>query len=319
MHRTRRSWASPKVTEPSRDKVGLPQLALKVDVDTFVGMRDGVPALIETFRRRGISAAFFISCGPDHSGRAIRRVFRKGFLTKMMRTNAPAMYGWRTLLYGTLLPGPEIARSFPELIRALANEHEVGVHGYDHVYWQDRLHDLDPGEVDDEVSRGVSVLGEILGRRPTAFAAPGWQCTEASLMAIDRAGLAYHSDTRGRSPYLPVGSSGAFATPEIPTTWPTLDEVYGHRSTDSGSLVRFYCDQIELGLNVHTIHAEVEGMRHLRVFGEILDALDGRVEFVRLGQVASALRGDELPRCTVAERSIEGRSGTVATQDALEQ
>ncbi len=306
------------MTDPC-SKAELAQLALKVDVDTFVGMRDGVPSLIETFRRRGISATFFISCGPDHSGRAIRRIFRKGFLTKMMRTNAPAMYGWKTLLYGTLLPGPEIARSFPELIRELDNEHEVGVHGYDHVYWQDRLHDLDQVEVDDEVSRGVRVLDEILGRRPTAFAAPGWQCTEASLTAIDRQRLAYHSDTRGRSPYLPLGSGGAFATPEIPTTWPTLDEVYGHYSTDAESLVHFYRDQIEPGLNVHTIHAEVEGMTHLHLFGEILDVLHGRVEFVRLGQVARALRVDELPRCNVVDRSIEGRSGTVATQAAVEQ
>ena len=70
----------------------LPQLALKVDVDTYVGMRDGVPALQRALDRRGIPASVYVSCGPDHSGRALRRVFKPGFLAKMLRTNAPGMY-----------------------------------------------------------------------------------------------------------------------------------------------------------------------------------------------------------------------------------
>ena len=120
-----------------------PRLALKVDVDTYVGMRDGVPALQAALDARGIPASVYVSCGPDHSGRALRRIFKPGFLAKMLRTNAPGMYGWRTLLYGTLLRGPQIARSFPEHLRALAAAgHEIGVHGYDHVYWHDRLNGL---------------------------------------------------------------------------------------------------------------------------------------------------------------------------------
>ena len=31
-------------------------IALKVDVDTFIGTRDGVPALLETFEQYGIQA-----------------------------------------------------------------------------------------------------------------------------------------------------------------------------------------------------------------------------------------------------------------------
>ncbi len=74
----------------------LPQLVLKVDVDTYVGMRDGVPALQRALDARGLLASVYVSCGPDHSGRALRRVFKPGFLAKMLRTNAPGMYGWRT-------------------------------------------------------------------------------------------------------------------------------------------------------------------------------------------------------------------------------
>ena len=62
------------------------RLALKVDVDTLRGTREGVPALVEIFRKHGVGATFLFSVGPDHTGRAIKRVFRPGFVGKVRRT-----------------------------------------------------------------------------------------------------------------------------------------------------------------------------------------------------------------------------------------
>ena len=86
--------------------MGEKTLAVKVDVDTLKGYLEGVPRLLDIFGRRDLRVSFFFSFGPDNSGRAIRRVFRKGFIGKMLRTNAPGTYGMATLLYGTLLPAP---------------------------------------------------------------------------------------------------------------------------------------------------------------------------------------------------------------------
>lgn len=294
-----------------------PQLALKVDVDTYVGLRDGVPALQRALDARGIAASVYVACGPDHSGRALRRLLKPGFLAKMLRTNAPGMYGWRTLLYGTLLPGPPIAASFPQYLQALAAAgHEVGVHGYDHVYWHDRLDHLDAAATAAELRRGLEVFARLTGRPATAFAAPGWQCTAHSLAAIEAAGLRYHSCTRGVAPYRPRAGGRVFATPELPTTWPTLDEVYGRVGRDAAALDAFYLAQIRPGLNVHTVHAEVEGMALRPLFESLLDALRGRVEFVRLIDVAARLDPQALPVCAIAHRTVAGRAGTVAVQEA---
>jgi undecaprenyl phosphate-alpha-L-ara4FN deformylase len=292
------------------------RLALKIDVDTHVGLERGVPALTSLFERMRVPASFFISCGPDHSGRAIRRVFRPGFLAKMRRTKAVGMYGWRTILYGTLLPGPQIARAFPDLLRALETAgHEVGVHGYDHVYWQDRLARLPLAAVRAEFRRGCEVYTAVMGHSPRSFAAPGWQCTAASLACEDEAGLLYHSDTRGVTPYRARVDARVFPTPEIPTTWPTLDETYGEVADTAAELIRYYVGRVREGLNVHTIHAEVEGMAHLDLFADLLRALCAEVEFVRLDEEAARL-GDaaQLPVHEVAPRPIAGRHGTVATQ-----
>jgi hypothetical protein len=41
------------------------QLAIKVDVDTRIGLREGVPRLLELLRRYGVKASFFVSFGAD--------------------------------------------------------------------------------------------------------------------------------------------------------------------------------------------------------------------------------------------------------------
>ena len=67
--------------------------------------------LLEIFAARRIRASFFFSFGPDRSGRAVARVFTKpGFLSKMIRSRAASLYGFPTVIYGTLLPAPMIGK-----------------------------------------------------------------------------------------------------------------------------------------------------------------------------------------------------------------
>src|SRR5262249_3899532 len=96
------------------------EVAIKIDVETHQGVAEGVPRLQQMLEREGVTASFYIAMGPDNSGRAMVRVFRnRGFLKKMFRTNAVAMYGLRTILSGTLLPARPIALAFPNLLRGL--------------------------------------------------------------------------------------------------------------------------------------------------------------------------------------------------------
>ena len=74
-----------------------PRVVLKVDVDTYSGTLDGVPRLLELFTRHGVRATFFFSLGPDNTGKAVKRVFRKGFVKKVLRASPGASYGIRTM------------------------------------------------------------------------------------------------------------------------------------------------------------------------------------------------------------------------------
>ena len=101
------------------------KLALKIDVDTYHGTLDGVPQLLRLLERHKTRATFLFSLGPDHTGRAIRRVFRRGFFGKVRRTSVIKHYGVKTLLYGTVLPGPDIGRRGADVMRATRDAGKV--------------------------------------------------------------------------------------------------------------------------------------------------------------------------------------------------
>jgi peptidoglycan/xylan/chitin deacetylase (PgdA/CDA1 family) len=295
------------------------EVALKIDVDTHQGLAEGVPRLHRMLEREGVTASFYIAMGPDNSGRALGRVFRnRGFLKKMFRTRAVSMYGLRTILSGTLLPARPIALAFPNHLRELKSAgFEVGVHGYDHVRWQDQIDSLGERGIRAQLSDAFEIYRAIMGEAARAFAAPGWRTNAIALRALDEMGLDYLSDTRGRTPFRCIVEGRVLTIPEIPTTLPTLDEVMGRPDLpDNTALLRFYLDQFKPeGLNVHTVHAETEGMGQLENFTALVRALKDRgAIFVRLDAIAARLNRTELPSSEVVRIETPGRSGWVAGQ-----
>jgi undecaprenyl phosphate-alpha-L-ara4FN deformylase len=284
-------------------------VALRVDVDTRRGLTEGVPRLLELFRRLDVAASFFVTMGPDRSGLAIRRAWRPSFVMKMFRTNPLRLYGVRTLLSGTLLPAQPVGAGAPELLRQIAAAgHEVAPHGWDHVSWQDRLERWTPGAVRADLTTAARAFEAIFGAGPTASAAPGWRMTDRALTVQEELGLRYASDVRGRVPFRPRVDGGALKTVQIPTTLPTMDELLGRVRDVERALTEALGD----GLNVFTLHAEVEGGPLVDRFGAWLETLRraGR-RIVRVCDVAEVAL-TRAPEARVMRGRVAGRSGWVA-------
>ena len=180
-------------------------IALKVDVDTFRGTREGVPALMRLLERFDAPASFLFSLGPDHTGRALRRVFRPGFFGKVARTSVVEHYGIRTLLYGTLLPGPDIGRREADTLRSVARAgFETGVHTWDHVRWQDGVTSASADWTRAELRRATERYAEVFGHAPTVHGAAGWQMNDMAYGIEAELGYTVASDTRGHSPFMPI-------------------------------------------------------------------------------------------------------------------
>ncbi|WP_196593870.1 4-deoxy-4-formamido-L-arabinose-phosphoundecaprenol deformylase [Pectinatus sottacetonis] len=289
------------------------KIAIKIDVDTKRGYEQGVPNMLNIFQKYNIHASFFFSMGPDNSGKAIRRIFRKGFLSKMLRTKAPATYGLKTMLYGTLLPAPYIVEPNPApLLRALEDGHDCGIHCWDHVYWQDKLPHLSEDKIRQHLTMACSLFEKTAHQKPHFCGAPGWQVTPASLKVQQEFGFDFCSDVRGYYPFYPVMNGQDFSPIQIPGTLLTMDEVLGIMGVTDENIVDYWLKNCDKLWNVFTIHAEMEGLSKLSILEEfIVKAKQQNFEFVLLKE------GKKVPnikKCRVYTGTLPGRAGTVARQ-----
>ncbi len=297
------------------------RLALKVDVDTDRGTREGVPNLVADLQAVGAPAAFLFSLGPDQTGRAITRVLRPGFFQKVSRTSVVQIYGVRTLLNGTLLPAPHIGRRNAGVMRAVRDAgFEVGIHCFNHYRWQDYVQTMPLAGVRAEFEAARAEFLRIFGTAAQTAGAPGWQSNARSRAVYDEAGLLYASDTRGGAPFFPRVDGQVFKTLEIPSTLPTFDELMGRPEYPDEKIVDHYLGLLSAEhVNVFTLHAEIEGMGRRKLFQELLARCRAAgVEFVRMDDYAATLLKDRasIPTRDQVLGEIDGRSGVVAVQRA---
>jgi peptidoglycan/xylan/chitin deacetylase (PgdA/CDA1 family) len=297
----------------------LTTIALKIDVDTFRGTREGVPRLAHVLTQVGAGATFLFSVGPDHTGRAIKRVFRPGFMGKVKRTSVLEHYGLKTLMYGVLLPGPHIGRRCRSFMHDIAKAgFEVGVHTYDHIKWQDGVARANEPWTRRELTLALDEFVRIFGRQPSAHGAAGWQ-VNAYVPALERElGFRYASDTRGVCPFIPLIEGAEVAIPQLPTTLPTLDELIGRPDLEGvdpvDHLLALTAEEAQRD-HVFTLHAELEGGAYLQSFERLLRTWRARgVNLTDLATYAGTLDINKLPRCGIVAGSVPGRSGELALQ-----
>ncbi len=295
------------------------KLAVKVDVDTYRGTREGVPNLCKIFKKHGVPATVLFSMGPDNTGKALRRIFRKGFLKKCLRSNVAGNYGLKTLLYGTLLKAPKIGKLCVGQMKSARDDgFECGIHCWDHFKWQDYHFEMRPTEVEAEFTKARAEFEKIFGFEPKCCGAPGWQISPDALEAEDNADLLYASDTRGGLPFFPTMGGRIFKTLQIPSTLPTLDEVLG--ITPIEKVADMYISEMQkTEYSVITAHAELEGMAYLDWFDDFLSRVKSEgAEFFPLADYAEKIRNTPALHRTaeIVMSPFTGRSGTLAVQRA---
>ncbi|MFH2044238.1 MAG: polysaccharide deacetylase family protein [Pseudomonadota bacterium] len=242
-------------------------LGIKIDVDTYQGMKKGVPRILDILNRFNIRATFYLSIGPDASGRAALQLIKNPlFFKKMIKSNAAGLYGFKTALYGTLLPSPMIALSFPEIVKQIiSNGHEVQFHAWDHRRWQDELYLKSIEWINEWFEKGVNSFKKLTGYMPTSFGAPAWLIDDRVMEIIGKYKFDYLSCTRAKEPFV----HEKISIVEIPSDLPCIEEI-GIDSAISQitSLLK------NGGIHVLPVHAEVEGGIRSNYFIQLLEQIE---------------------------------------------
>ena len=303
------------------------KIALKVDVDTLRGTKEGVPNLARALERFGLKATFLFSLGPDHTGWALKRVFKPGFLKKVSRTSVVEHYGIKTLLYGVLLPGPDIGKQAAAEMRAIdAAGHETGIHTWDHVAWQDAVRNRDAQWTKAQMQKSWDRFVEIFGHPPVTYGAAGWQMNETAFEQLDQWGIKYSSDGRAKPNLMPYRfdlPSGKAKHVQYPTTLPTFDELIGIDGANEFDAVKKLLEITQSNPNdqVFTLHAELEGQKLLPAFEQLLAGwLNQGHDLVTMGELHQSWEAtkqlDKIAVQPVTWGEIPNRSGELILQAA---
>jgi undecaprenyl phosphate-alpha-L-ara4FN deformylase len=307
-----------------------PLLTLKIDVDTYRGTREGVGNLVRMLSQHGAQATFLFSMGPDHTGWALRRAFRPGFFSKVSRTSVVEHYGLKTLMYGTLLPGPDIGKECADEMRAVRDAgFECGIHTWDHVLWQDNVRSHDATWTTRMMRKANQRFTQVFGTKPQTHGAAGWQMNLHAFAEHEAAGYAYASDGRAQ-----LQPSGALADPhagphrllgmhciQMPTTLPTLDELLGCEIDGkfiTNTNIAAHILSLTEGAtrdHVYTLHAELEGQKLAPIFDQLLTGW--KAQGYRLASMADyyqKVKDQPLPDLPVTWGELPGRSGELIVQ-----
>jgi len=294
------------------------KLALKIDVRTWRGCREGVPWLMDALATFGAGATFLFTLGPDHSGRALPGLLRPGTLSRLRRQPLFSQYGFRTFFYGTLLPSPDIGTECADVMRSARDAgFEAGIHAHDRVAWQRRAAGASAEWTLKQMQLASTRFEEIFGEPARVHGAAGWQMNRHAYRLTQRLGFSYCSDTRGRGPFIPVYKAEIVACPQLPTTLPTLDELLGTGDVTIDNLAErtlaLTREPPPLG-HVYTLRAEL-GERLAPVLERLLEGWRGQgYEVVSLKDYMESLVFNDLPRHEIAAGEVPGRTGALALQ-----
>lgn len=312
-----------------------PLLTLKIDVDTYRGTREGVPNLVRLLRKHEANATFLFSLGPDHTGWALRRALRPGFFQKVSRTSVVEHYGVKTLMYGVLLPGPDIGKECAaEMCSVRDAGFECGIHTWDHVLWQDNVRKRDATWTQHQMKQSFDRFMHIFGAAPQTHGAAGWQMNGHAFEQLDAFGFRYASDERAT-----LNENGSLADPhcgphrlringktlsciQLPTTLPTLDEMLGRTINGKEVSLSNIADTI-LQLttmqrdHVFTLHAELEGQKLAPIFEQLLTGWKKQgYRLTSMEEHYQHVKDLALPAYPMQWGQLPGRSGELVVAEA---
>jgi undecaprenyl phosphate-alpha-L-ara4FN deformylase len=293
------------------------KLGLRIEVSTLRALVIGVPRLVEMLKEHQAGATFLFALGAEHTGRFATRLLSHRIEGRVRPLQSIRRYGLRAMLSGTLLRGTRFAGKHAGAMRLAQQEgFETGVLAADHAAWRKQGALKNAAWTGQQMASARSDFDAVFGQPPRVHGAAGWQVNLDSLRLTQRLGYEYASDTRGKSPFLPVWRAEIVACPQLPVTLPTLEELNAQMPLDAAAerLLELTREPPPNG-HLYAARADLEGAAFATQFDTLLSRWRGQgYELLSLKDYAESLADRDLPRHEIEFGELAPGFGTVAMQ-----
>jgi len=200
--------------------------ALRIDIDTLKGLKEGVPRILDILSRYEMKASFFCVMGWEGDLYSVikHRIFRQrmeiptsSYVKRLGSIDniddKSSIKGYLELLRCMLLP-KKFTSEIDILQRIRDEGHDLGVHGYIHVRWNS----LTREGMGNEFNKMISSYKNLFHEKPKGFASPFFLSNRNVIELTEKNGFEYASFLGGDSPFHPRINEQICSHVQIPVT-----------------------------------------------------------------------------------------------------
>lgn len=249
---------------------------LRVDVDFNIGLKGGVPFLLDLFSKKDIQATFFVVMGPDTLYRHQWRIKSKIYRKRLRSFNILKLVRYFGLAYfQSLFLRPYVGPDHPEILeKIIQHGHDLGIHGFNHAEWAERCYDFDRLETERHMQLAVDQFQKLFPGKKWIWGAPNWKANMFMLEYLEKYFIPYSSDLRGCFPFYPRSGGKKNAVVQFPINLPCLHELV-QLGIAKDKIPDIFQKVLADRYNLWCIHDYYEGILGKKLFFNVVDRLQG--------------------------------------------
>lgn len=189
---------------------------LRVDLESFKGIKEGVPKLLDLLKKYNLKASFYLTMGGESN---IFGILKYGRKLKSSGERKIRIWSLKEKLRMVLFPRDFVKENKKILKRILKEGHELGLHGWKHREWTRGLEKIN---IEKSINKSIKKYVKIFRKNPISFLSPGSNVNNKVLEILEKNKIKFISDFPGEKPKfygkiknIPITIQGKNKTPII--------------------------------------------------------------------------------------------------------
>lgn len=256
---------------------------LRVDVDTFEGIRKGIPKTVYFVNQHECPTSFYLSMGKYATGRNIFRILKEKEKVLGRKISILNRNHWKDILRGIVLPPKYIGMK--EAIQLREHEKnemvEFYAHGYNHIKWSRHFASFNQEQTEYFLEITKQEFHRVFGQFPRGNASPNFIVNPYYFQILNDKGFEFAADFCYPHPfYLKYENiekkEQEKSVIQFPVTEPTIEQLlqrgYSTEKIENFYKKRFreYIDQGKKYVCLY-LHAIFEPVKMKKVLSKIIE------------------------------------------------